>query len=97
MPGNRYDGHTLQETIEQLEILTDHQPKTVIVDRGYKGPQLPDVQILRSGQKRGVTRNMRAMIKRRSAIEPTIGHMNMDGRLGRIRSRVPQATHCMRC
>jgi IS5 family transposase len=29
------------------------------------------------------TRTMTAMIKRRSAIEPTIGHMKSDGRLDR--------------
>jgi hypothetical protein len=32
---------------------------------------------------RGVTRAKRAMIKRRSAIEPTIEHMKKDGKLGR--------------
>jgi IS5 family transposase len=36
-----------------------------------------------ASQRRGVTRTMKAMIKRRSAIEPTIGHMKRDGRLDR--------------
>ena len=40
-----------------------------------KGAEIDGVQILRSGQRRGVTRTMKAMIKRRSAIEPTIDHM----------------------
>ena len=64
MPGNPYDGHTLAETIEQVSILANRQPKTVIVDKGYRG-----VQILRSGQKRGITRTLHKMIKRRSAID----------------------------
>lgn len=45
------------------------------MDKGYKGAEIDGVQILRSGQRRGVTRTMKAMIKRRGAIEPTIRHM----------------------
>jgi IS5 family transposase len=37
MQGNPYDGHTLGEAIEQVSILADHKPKTVIVDRGHRG------------------------------------------------------------
>ena len=55
----------------------------MFVDRGYKGVEVDHVQIWRSGQKRGVTRGLKAMIRRRSAIEPTIGHMKSDGKLGR--------------
>ena len=33
--------------------------------------------------KRDVARGLKAMIRRRSAIEPTIGHMKSDGKLGR--------------
>jgi IS5 family transposase len=79
LPGNPYDGHTLAETIEQVSILADRAPKTVIVDRGYRAVELDGIQILRSGQKRGITRTLHAMIKRKSAIEPTIGHMKTDG------------------
>lgn len=83
MPGNPYDGHTLDEAIEQAEILSDVKPERVFVDRGYRGVELERVQIWRSGQRRGVTRGLKAMIRRRSAIEPTIGHMKADGKLGR--------------
>lgn len=83
MPGNPYDGHTLDEAIEQAEILSDVKPEMVFVDRGYRGVELGRVQIWRSGQRRGVTRGLKAMIRRRSAIEPTIGHMKADGKLGR--------------
>ena len=66
---------TLDETIEQVSILANQRPRTVMVDKGLqKGAEVDGVQILRSGQRRGVTRTMKAMIKRRSAIEPTIGH-----------------------
>ena len=33
MPGNPYDGHTLAETFEQVGILAERSPKTVIVVR----------------------------------------------------------------
>jgi len=39
------------------------------------------------------------MIKRRSAIEPTIGHMKMDGRLGRnpLKGAIGDALHAVLC
>ncbi len=36
-----------------------------------------------SGQRRGLTPTIRKELRRRSAIEPAIGHMKSDGRLGR--------------
>ena len=99
MPGNPYDGHTLDETIEQVEILADKRPDIAIVDKGYRGVQVEGVQILRSGQRRGVTRTIKAMIKRRSAIEPTIGHMKADGRLARcpLKGALGDALHAVLC
>jgi IS5 family transposase len=99
MPGNPYDGHTLAEAIEQVSILSDRTPRMVIVDRGYRGVTLDGIQILRSGQKRGITRRLHAMIKRRSAIEPTIGHMKADGRLGRnwLKGALGDALHAVLC
>jgi IS5 family transposase len=83
MPGNPYDGHTLHEALEQAAILSDVEPEMVFVDRGYKGVDVEHVQIWRSRQKRGVTRGLKSMIRRRSAIEPTIGHMKNDCKLDR--------------
>lgn len=64
MPGNPYDGHTLAETLEQVGILTgtDCKPKTAVVDRVYRGVQIEGVRILMSGQKRGITRALKAVI-----------------------------------
>lgn len=85
MPGNPYDGHTPAETPEQVGILTgtDKPSATAIVDKGYRGVKVEGVRVLMSGQKRGITRPLKAMIERRSAIEPTIGHKKMNGRLAR--------------
>ncbi|KTT25748.1 hypothetical protein NS331_04680 [Pseudacidovorax intermedius] len=69
------------------------------MDRGYKGVKLEGVRILMAGQKRGITRTLQAMIKRRSAIEPTIGHMKMDGRLARnpLKGALGDALHAVMC
>ena len=83
MPGNPYDGHTLAEALEQAAILSDVSPEVAIVDRGYKGVTIDGVKIYHPGLRRGITRGLRAMIRRRSAIESAIGHMKMDGKLDR--------------
>jgi IS5 family transposase len=99
MPGNPYDGHTLHETIEQVSILAERKPTTAVVDKGYRGAEVEGVRIPRSGQKRGITRALKAMIRRRSAIEPVIGHMKMDGRLARnpLKGSLGDALHAVLC
>lgn len=69
------------------------------VDRGYRGVEVAGVQVWKPGQRRGVTRGLRAMIKRRSAIEPTIGHMKTDGKLGRnwLKGTLGDAMHAVLC
>ena len=37
MPGNPYDGHTLEEALKRPPILSDHTPEIAVVDRGYNG------------------------------------------------------------
>ena len=94
-----YDGHTLAETLEQLGILTgtDKPPATAIVDKGYRRVEIEGVRILRSGQRRGITRTLKAMFKRRSAIEPAIGHMKKAGRLARnpLKGALGDALHAV--
>ena len=41
------------------------------------------MKICHPGLRRGITRTLRAMIRRRSAVEPAIGHMKADGKLDR--------------
>jgi IS5 family transposase len=99
MPGSPYDGHTLAETLEQAGILAGVPITTAVVDRGYRGVSLDGIRILRSGQKRGLTQSVRKMIKRRSAIEPTIGHMKADGKLGCnwLKGEKGDAIHAVLC
>lgn len=99
LPGNPFDGHTLAEAIEQVEILTDQKPKAVFVDKGYRGAEVPGVKVWRSGLRRGVTRRLKQDIKRRSAIEPMIGHMKNEGLLRRnwLRGSLGDALHAVLC
>jgi len=83
LPGNPYDGHTLAEALEQVEILTDQRPELAVVDRGYRGHDVKTTRVLISGAKRGLTPVLKKLLRRRSAIEPEIGHMKTDGRLAR--------------
>ncbi len=66
------------------------------MDKGYKGVKLEGVRILMSGQKCGITRTLKAMIKRR---EPAIGHMKMDGRVARnpLKGALGNALHAVTC
>lgn len=100
MPGNPYDGHTLAEQLEQVETLTGQRPEQVFADRGYKGAEVPEgCQLYLSGQKKGVTASIKRWIKRRSAIEPHIGHMKNDGLLGRchLKGAIGDAMHAVLC
>ena len=82
-PGNPYDGHTLKEALEQVAILTNQRPDLAVVDRGYRGHAETRTRVLISGTRRGLTPKLIADLRRRSAIEPEIGHMKTDGRLTR--------------
>ena len=84
MPGNPYDGHTLREVILETEALTGCSIERAFVDKGYRGHDAPQPRrVFISGQKRGVVGVIKRELRRRSAIEPVIGHMKSDGHLGR--------------
>jgi transposase, IS5 family len=82
--GNPYDGHTLAQAIEETEKLTGRRVERAYVDKGYRGHGTPQPRrVFISGQKRGVHGVIKRELKRRSAIEPVIGHLKSDGHLGR--------------
>ncbi|HMB74836.1 MAG TPA: IS5 family transposase [Kiloniellaceae bacterium] len=82
--GNPFDGHTLAATLRQTEAMTDTAVRRVYLDRGYRGHDHDGpAQVMIAGQRRGLTPTMRRELKRRSAIEPMIGHAKNEGRLGR--------------
>ena len=85
LPGNPYDGHTLQACIEQARRVTGVAQTEAYADRGYKGHgcHTDFFKVWISGSKRGVTKAIERKLKRRNAVEPVIGHMKSDGRLAR--------------
>jgi IS5 family transposase len=81
---NPYDGHTLQATIDQAEAMSGVAIQRAYVDKDYRGHDYQgQASVILSGQRRGLTPQMKRELKRRSAIEPMIGHAKNDGRLGR--------------
>ena len=91
LPKNPYDGHTLKPALESSERITGVEIESAFVDRGYKGhgvesdPLRNHTKIFISGQKKGITKSLKKQLKRRSAIEPMIGHMKQEGKLGLCR------------
>jgi transposase, IS5 family len=86
MPGNPYDGHTLMTVIPEMEALVGNTLQRIIADAGYRGHNAPvryRFRVYTAGQKRGVTPEVKRQMRRRSAIEPTIGHMKAEHRMGR--------------
>lgn len=82
--GNPYDGATLGATIEQIERLTGIRPKEAVVDRGYRGSEHhpAEVKVHITGQHKARGR-LKKLFRRRSAIEPVIGHDKQEHGLGR--------------
>lgn len=81
--GNPYDGHTLSLALEQVKRITGQSIERGFVDRGYRGHGVKETEVYISGRRRGITPQIKKELKRRSAIEPVIGHMKADGKLGR--------------
>ncbi len=89
--GNPYDGHTLHRQISQMERLCIKKPgqKTVHVDMGYRGHDYKgDHQVIVDKRRRGETpKRIWRWMKRRAAVEPTIGHLKSEHRLERNQLR----------
>src|SRR5690625_2773909 len=85
--GNPYDGHTLASTIEQLERLTETTPNEVFVDMGYRKHDYTGTSLIHVDRRRrgNIPRNTWRWMKRRAAIEPTLGHLKDNKRLDRKR------------
>jgi transposase, IS5 family len=86
LPGNPYDGHTLKQVIPDMEALIGNDIKRILADAGYRGHNAPDThqfRVFTQGQKRGVTDVVKKMMKRRAAVEPVIGHIKNEHRMGR--------------
>ena len=86
LPGNPYDGHTLATVIPDMEALVGNTIKRIFADKGYRGHNAPPdykFRVFIAGQKRRMTPNIKREMRRRSAVEPVIGHLKSEHRMGR--------------
>jgi transposase, IS5 family len=86
LPGNPYDGHTLATVIPEMEALIGNNIERMIADKGYRGHNAPPdrrLKVFTAGQKRRVTVKIKREIRRRAAVEPVIGHLKSEHRMGR--------------
>jgi len=86
LPGNPYDGHTLATVIPDIQRQIGANISRIVADKGYRGHNAPvdyKYRIYISGQKRGVTDAIKRDLRRRSAIEPVIGHAKSEHRMDR--------------
>ena len=80
LPGNPYDGNTLARMLKQAEEISGVKPQHAYCDLGYRGHDYEgdcDVQVVDRFRKRKPRAILRWW-KRRSAIEPVIGHVKSD-------------------
>ena len=103
-PGNPYDGHILNQQLEQTTILledTGKVPKQVVVDLGFRGvdQENPTVEIIHRGKYRSLIVQQRRWLRRRQAIEPVIGHLKSDNRMDRcwLQGQLGDALHTVLC
>ena len=85
--GNPYDGHTLAAQMKQVESLLANHVSEVYVDMGYRGHDYDGaVTVHVDKRRRGRTSEARwRWMKRRAAVEPSIGHLKNEHRLERNR------------
>ena len=88
LEGNPYDGHTLSKQLTQVRnFLGEGRVREVFVDRGYRGHKHEGAEAIYVDRERrgSIPKSLWRFIKRRAAIEPTIGHMKSEHRLERNR------------
>jgi IS5 family transposase len=86
LPGNPYDGHTLGTVIPDMEALVGNTIQRAFLDKGYRGHNAPPdykFRVFIAGQRRRVTPQIKRQMRRRSAVEPVIGHIKAEHRMGR--------------
>lgn len=94
--GNPYDGHLLLEAKENGEKNTRRAIDRILVDRGFRGHAVENAEVLISCTG-GLPRHLKRALRRRQAIEPWIGHMKQEGKLGRchLKGQVGDQIHAL--
>ena len=103
-PDNANDGHILSAQLQQTNILLEDigcRPKRVVVDLGFRGvdDMNPGVEIIHRGKFKSLSAQQRRWLRRRQAIEPTIGHLKADHRMNHcwLKGAVGDALHTVLC
>ena len=103
-PGNPYDGHILSAVLEQATNLTQDlglKLKHIVVDLGFLGVDAdnPDKEIIHRGKFKSLSAKQKGWLKRRSAVEPAIGHLKSDHRMDRcwLQGALGDALHSISC
>lgn len=86
--GNPHDSKTIKPLLEQMQSNLNHTPEEIIYDRGGKGQKqigntiisTPSKPLKRDSEYQ--KRKKRKKFRRRAAIEPVIGHLKSDFRMG---------------
>ena len=85
LPGNPYDGHTLKTILPHMERSIGSSIERILADAGYRGHnalQRHKFSVFTAGQKRRVTPAIKREMRRRAAVEPVIGHIKNEHRMG---------------
>lgn len=86
---NVYDGDTLEPQLVQTTRITGRKPDTGVVDRGYRGRKNVNGTRIVTPNKLPASANnyqkqkLRSQFRARAGIEPIIGHLKQDHRMGR--------------
>jgi len=86
LPGNPYDGHTLATVIPDMQQTIGAEIERILADAGYRGHNAPlshKFRVFTAGQKRRMTPAIKREMRRRAAVEPVIGHIKNEHRMGR--------------
>ena len=99
-----YDGHILSAVLEQATNLTQDiavKLKHIVVDLGFRGVDAdnPDQEIIHRGKFTRLSKQQKGWLKRRSALEPAIGHLKSDHRMDRcwLKGALGDALHAISC
>jgi IS5 family transposase len=84
MQGNLFDDHTPGPVVADLETLMGARVQRIHVHKSYRGHiYLNRLRVWISGQVRNTIPTIHHEMKRRTAVEPVIGHLKAEHRMGR--------------
>ena len=90
MAGSSASGHhassTLGSVLIELEAQIGVNLTRIVADAGYRGHNASDkhrLKVFTSGQKRGVSDQIKRELRRRAAVEPVIAHLKAEHRMDR--------------